>query len=147
MIKELTSLFCSLPSVSKLTGGVSLDYASGRMSGICIKSDPGFYIASKFLDGSELVVRTYKAELYFSFSGDTFEQIANRITVEEIEDQLLNAVYPEIKEGEIIKISIADGGNAVKSAVGEGLLSFKFSVTYKTRLRRYEYDSANPVYN
>lgn len=145
MIKELTSLFCSLPSVKELTGGVSLDYASGEMSGICIKSDPGFFVSEKFLDGTELVVRTYKAELYFSFSGDTEEQLNNRITTEKIEAELINSLYPEIAEGEIIKISVADGGNSVKSAVGEGLLSFKFNVTYKTRLRRLCYDSGNPV--
>lgn len=145
MIKELTLLFCSLPSVAKLKGGVSLDYASGEKSGLCIKSDPGFDVVQKFLDGSEIVKRTYKAELYFSFSGDTAEQLENRMITEEIENQLINSLYPEIPEGKIIEISIADGGNAVKSAIGEGLLSFKFNVTYKTRLRRRGYDSGNSV--
>lgn len=145
MIKELTSLFCSLPSVAKLPGGVSLDYASGEKSGICIKSDPGFDIIQRFLDGTEIVTRTYKAELYFSFSGDTDEQLENRITTEEIENQLINSRYPEIPEGKIIEINLTDGGNAVKSAIGEGLLSFKFNVTYKTRLRRRSYDTGNSV--
>ena len=139
MIKELTNHICSLPSVSKLPGGVVLDYSSGKSSGLCIKTDPGFTVLSSFLDGTKLIKRTYRAELYFSFSGDTEEQLQNRITVEQIESELMSKNYPKLKDGEIKSITLTSGGNSIKSAVGEGLLTFKFAVIYKTNLRRNNY--------
>lgn len=145
MIKELTAHICSLPTVKKLSGGVTLDYSAGKSSGLCLKTDPGFSVAESFMDGTKLIKRMYRAELYFSFSGDTDEQLENRMLTEAIENELMSAVYPKIEEGVITDITLASGGNSIKSAIGEGLLTFKFCVTYKTRLRRNGYADGNPI--
>lgn len=145
MIKELTNHICGLPTVSRLTGGVTIDYSQGRNSGLCIKTDPGFTVIESYLDGTKLIKRMYRAELYFSFSGDTEEQLENRLITEAIESELMSAIYPEIPEGKIISITLASGGNSIKSAIGEGLLTFSFGVTYKTRLRRGDYTDGNNI--
>ena len=142
MINEITKLIASLPSVSRL-GGVVVDYMSGDEAKFCIKSEPGYVVKKEYLDGKSLVRRAFTAEVAFSFSGTTETLLSNHQLLENMQDEINNAPYPQIKEGEIVKVGISGGGYDIKNSIGKGVLTFKFYVDYKTALRR----GINACYN
>lgn len=133
MIKELVELIKSCPSAQKIKGGITCDYLDPNYCGICVKSESGIEVVNQFLDGTALLKRDYKVEIYYSFSGDTEESVSNHEIVEQLQNEIEIAPIPEIQEGKIVKIYIADCGKHVKSAVGEGITFFIFSVLYKAK--------------
>ncbi len=136
MHQEIIAFLAACPAVSKLTGGVAADYAGGSTTGLALKSEPAIRAVYRYLDGTALLRRDFKVEIYCSFSGDTQETVENHSLLEAIQDYVQSAPFPFIPEGEIIRILSDTDSTSVKSAVGEGLLSFRFSVYYRARERR-----------
>ena len=132
MMKQLMHFIAGLPVCSEINGGVTLDYSGGEYAGIALKAEPGQEILCRYLNGNSLLKRDFKIEMYYSFSGDSLESAKNHELMEKLQEQICNTPPPYLSDDmEIIEINIADGGTSVKSAIGEGLLVFRFSVIYK----------------
>ncbi|MBR4030488.1 MAG: hypothetical protein IKJ06_03735 [Clostridia bacterium] len=132
MMKQFMIWLSKLPAVSKINGGVTLDYSGGAYAGLTLKVEPGQKILSRYLNGNTLEKRDFKVEMYCLFSGDSMESAENHEILEQLQHEICNTKPPFISEDiNIIEIMIADGGTVIKSAIGEGLLTFRFSVIYK----------------
>lgn len=132
MMKQLMIWLSKLPAVSKINGGVTVDYSGGAYAGLAIKAEPGHETLENYLNGNTLEKRDFRVEMYCSFSGDSMESVQNHEILEELQLQMCNTLPPYLSQDkEIVKIKIADGGTSIKSAIGEGLLTFRFSVIYK----------------
>ncbi len=132
MMKELMLFIAGLPVSSEIDGGITVDYSGGAYAGIALKAEPGQKILCRYLNGNSLEKRDFKIEMYCSFSGDSLESTKNHELMEKLQEQICNTQPPYISDDiKIIEISVADGGTTIKSAIGEGLLTFRFSVIYK----------------
>lgn len=132
MMKQLMHFIASLPVSSEIDGGITLDYSGGAYAGIALKAEPGQEILSRYLNGNSLEKRDFKVEMYCSFSGDSLESTKNHELMEKLQEQICNTTPPYISDNiKIIEISVSGGGTTIKSAIGEGLLTFRFSVIYK----------------
>lgn len=141
MMKQLMIWLSKLPAVSKINGGVTLDYSGGAYAGLTLKVEPGQKILSRYLNGNTLEKRDFKVEMYCSFSGDSMESAENHEILEQLQHEISNTEPPFISDDiNIIEILIADGGTVIKSAIGEGLLTFRFSVIYKRQGGNKFYD-------
>lgn len=132
MMKQLMIWLSKLPAVSKINGGVTVDYSGGDYAGITLKSEPGHETLERYLNGNTLEQRDFKVEMYCLLSGDSMESAENHEILEQFQHEISNTEPPFISDDiNIVEILIADGGTVIKSAIGEGLLTFRFSVIYK----------------
>ena len=88
-------------------------------------------ILYRYKDGSCLVHRMFRAELYVSHLGTAKEHCDTHALYERIRDYVLSAPLPKIPEGEIVTIKPCPSSIYTKSGIFEGLMPFHFSVYIK----------------
>ena len=131
MIGELIDYVAACPAVDALARGVTANFSGA--SDLTVTEEPALKILYRYKDGSFLLQRLFRAELYVSHAGDTASAVSKGDLLAELQTYLLGKPYPEIPEGEIVSILPSRGGNQSKTGIFEGLMSFKFAVNYKTK--------------
>ena len=131
MIGELIDYVAACPALKNLNRGITANFSGA--SDLTVTEEPALKILYRYKDGSFLLQRLFRAELYVSHAGDTASALSNSDLLEELQKHLLQKPYPEIREGEIVSILPYRGGNQSKTGIFEGLMPFKFTVNYKTK--------------
>ncbi|MBR3942719.1 MAG: hypothetical protein IKJ55_05140 [Clostridia bacterium] len=131
MMQELIDYVAACPAVSLLKRGVTAGFSGA--SDLTITEEPAMKILYRYRDGSFLVQRLFRAELYLSHTGDTDQACDGSMLFQEIQKYILQKPYPKIPEGKIVAVLPQRGGNQSKTGIFEGLSSFKFAVNYKTK--------------
>ena len=131
MMKELMDYVAACPAVQLLKRGVTANFSGA--SDLTVTEEPAMKILYRYRDGSFLVQRLFRAELYMSHAGDNDAACFNSMLFEQIQKYILKKPYPETEEGKIISILPYRGGNQSRTGIFEGLMTFKFAVNYKTK--------------